>query len=218
MYFDPEKDPWNSTAEYKKVSSVQVSLKKLHKDNKKQLKDLEKERKVILKSIDEVKSKSAMSYMESAILANELSSKDIETHALLQDQGMRWLYNQGYVCTTEIGYSQYRFDVIGYDKDDTVTIIGAKASREDFQGDTKWQNYLKYCNKFYFIFHEHELATIKRYIIEEVTKVGAGILIVRDSKRVEVFSECNLMDECQDKEDIKFNIARACSKKIIFGY
>lgn len=137
MYFDIKNDPWSSSAEYKKVTGVDANLKKLFKDNQNEIKVLNKERKKLLKSIKEVKSKSAMTYMEAAILSNELSSKDIETHALLQDQGMKWLFEQGYVCATELSINTYRFDVIGYNKENNITIIEAKASREDFQRDNK---------------------------------------------------------------------------------
>jgi saccharopine dehydrogenase-like NADP-dependent oxidoreductase len=116
MYFDPKSDPWNSSAEYKKVTGIDVNLKKLFKDNKNEIRILNKEHKELLKSIEDIKSKSAMTYMEAAILSNQLSSKDIETHALLQNQGMKWLFQQGYVCITELSINAYRFDVIGYNK------------------------------------------------------------------------------------------------------
>ena len=219
MYFDTKKDPWNSSAEYQKVTGVDANLKKLFKDNQNEIKILNKERKKLLKSIKEVKSKSAMSYMEAAILSNELSSKDIETHALLQDQGMKWLFEQGYVCATELSISTYRFDVIGYSKENNITIIEAKASREDFQRDNKWYNYMNYCNNFYFIFHEYEWCDVKWEAMEQAKNKGTGILIVKDNKRVEMIQECLYRSEpLVDVEVLKFNTARVCSKKIIYGY
>lgn len=219
MYFDSQNDPWNSSAEYKKVTGVDLNLKKLYKDNQNEIKILNKERKKLLKSIKEVKSKSAMTYMEAAILSNELSSKDIETHALLQNQGMKWLFEQGYVCATELSINTYRFDVIGYNKENNITIIEAKASREDFQRDNKWHNYMKYCNNFYFIFHQYEWYDIKLEALELAKNKGAGILIVKDNKRIEIIQECSYrLEMLLDVETIKFNTARLCSKKIIYGY
>jgi hypothetical protein len=219
MYFDPRNDPWNSSAEYKKVTGVDANLKKLFKDNQDEIKILNKERKKLLKSIQEIKSKSAMSYMEAAILSNQLSLKDIETHALLQDLGMKWLFEQGYVCATELSISTYRFDVIGYNKESSITIIEAKASGEDFQRDNKWHNYMKYCNKFYFIFHEYEWQDMKWEALEQAKNKGAGILIVKDNKRIEMIQECFYRSEIiAEAEILKFNTARGCSKKIIYGY
>lgn len=218
MYFNPDTDPWNSSAEYKKVTGVDTNLKNLFDDNQKEIKKLDKERKSLVKSIDDIKSKSAMSYMEAVILSNELSSKDIETHSLLQDQGMKWLFNQDYVCATELSMGSYRFDVIGYDKDDIITIIEAKASKEDFQRDIKWQNYLKYSNKFYFIFHEYEWYEIKRTALTHVQEAGAGILIVKGNNRIELLQECQYRDVVSDKKSLIFSTARTCSKKMIYGY
>lgn len=219
MRFDPDKDPWNSSAEYKKVSGAQVNLVKLYRDNKRDLKNLSKERSALKKSIDEIKSKSAMSYMESAILSNQISAKDIETHAMLQDQGMKWLFDQGYVTTSELSHKSYRFDVIGFDNTGSITIIEAKASKEDFQRDTKWHNYLKYCNKFYFIFHEYELYYIKHELLAQIQERGAGILIVKKNKRIELLHNCHFeQDVVEDKEMIIFNTSRSCSKKVLYGY
>ncbi|MBU3102309.1 MmcB family DNA repair protein [Clostridium sp. DSM 17811] len=219
MYFDSKSDPWNSSGEYKKVAGVDTNLKMLFKENKNEINILNKKRKELLKSIHDIKSKSSMSYMEAAILSNQLSSKDIETHALLQDYGMKWLFEQGYICATEISTSLYRFDVIGYNNNNVVTIIEAKASHVDFQRDTKWFNYLKYCNKFYFIFHQYEWSNIKKEALEQAKNNGAGILIVKDSKRVEMIHECSYKNEViLELENLKFNIARTCSKKIIYGY
>lgn len=217
MYFDPEADPWNSSPEYKKVQGLNISLNELVKENEVELKKLNKEKKVILKSIDNIKSKSAMSYMEAAVLSNQLSAKDIETHALLQNSGMKWLYERNNVCCTEFTQGNYRFDVIGYDSNNVVTIIEAKASVEDFRRDTKWQNYMKYCNKFYFIFHEDEFYYFKKELQELIESYGAGILIVKNNK-IEIFNESTFRDIEEERSKLIFNIARICSKKMIFGY
>lgn len=217
MYFDSEADPWNSSPEYKRVQGINVSLTELMKENELELKKLDKEKKIIIKSINNIKSKSAMSYMEAAVLSNLLSAKDIETHALLQNSGMKWLYERSNVCATELTQGNYRFDVIGYDKDRIVTIIEAKASIEDFKRDNKWNNYMKYCNKFYLIFHDDEFYYFKRDLQDFIKSSGAGILIVKKN-RVELFHECIFRDIEEEDCNLIFNIARICSKKMIFGY
>lgn len=78
---------------------------------------------------------------------------------------------------------------------------------------------MKYCNKFYFIFHQYEWYDIKWEALELAKNKGAGILIVKDNKRIEIIQECSYRVEILlDVENIKFNTARVCSKKIIYGY
>jgi glycerol-3-phosphate cytidylyltransferase-like family protein len=78
---------------------------------------------------------------------------------------------------------------------------------------------LKYCNKFYFIFREHEWYNIKREALKQAEDMGTGILIVKENKRAELIQECTYVTEAiENVEILKFNIAKTCSKKIIYGY
>jgi hypothetical protein len=43
-----------------------------------------------------------------------------------------------------------RADVIALDRDGKLTIVEIKSCRADFQSDHKWQDYLDYCDSFYF--------------------------------------------------------------------
>ncbi|MGB0718644.1 MAG: MmcB family DNA repair protein [Alphaproteobacteria bacterium] len=43
-----------------------------------------------------------------------------------------------------------RADVLALDKDGTFHCIEVKSSREDFQGDQKWRDYLDFCDTFSF--------------------------------------------------------------------
>ena len=43
-----------------------------------------------------------------------------------------------------------RADLVALDRGGTITLIEVKASRADFVADRKWQNYLDYCDRFYF--------------------------------------------------------------------
>ena len=43
-----------------------------------------------------------------------------------------------------------RADVIALDRDGKLTIVEIKSCRADFQSDRKWQDYLDYCDSFYF--------------------------------------------------------------------
>jgi hypothetical protein len=43
-----------------------------------------------------------------------------------------------------------RADLVALDRSGTITLVEVKASRADFVADRKWQDYLDYCDRFYF--------------------------------------------------------------------
>lgn len=43
-----------------------------------------------------------------------------------------------------------RADILAFDKKGHVTIIEVKSSLADYAADDKWQDYLEFCDKFYF--------------------------------------------------------------------
>ncbi|WP_291573638.1 MmcB family DNA repair protein [Clostridium sp. UBA4548] len=80
--------------------------------------------------------------MSSATIANEISLKGIERHAKIQNYGLKYLFNQGYICAAEITIDNYRFDIVGYNRENgQVVILEAKASVGDLRIDKKLINY-----------------------------------------------------------------------------
>ncbi len=43
-----------------------------------------------------------------------------------------------------------RADIAGLDRSGNITIVEVKSSRADFRSDRKWQQYLDYCDRFFF--------------------------------------------------------------------
>lgn len=43
-----------------------------------------------------------------------------------------------------------RADLVALDRTGAITLVEAKASRADFWADRKWQEYLSWCDRFYF--------------------------------------------------------------------
>jgi hypothetical protein len=43
-----------------------------------------------------------------------------------------------------------RADLLALDRSGTITLVEIKSSRADFLADRKWQDYLDYCDRFYF--------------------------------------------------------------------
>ena len=64
---------------------------------------------------------------------------------------MRLLADHGEASLTEFTLkSGRRADVIALDEKGLITIVEIKSSRTDFQTDRKWQDYLDFCDRFYF--------------------------------------------------------------------
>lgn len=63
----------------------------------------------------------------------------------------RMLRQMGLACVTELSLKTgRRVDVIAIDRKGQVTVVEVKSSLEDYRVDEKWQEYLPFCDAFYF--------------------------------------------------------------------
>ncbi len=64
---------------------------------------------------------------------------------------MRLLREMGLSCLTEVPLKTgRRVDVMALDKKGQTTIVEVKSSLEDYAADSKWGEYLPFCDRFYF--------------------------------------------------------------------
>lgn len=64
---------------------------------------------------------------------------------------MRLLLDLGYAPITELSLTNgRRADIVALDRAGRTTIIEVKSCLTDFRSDTKWPEYLSYCEEFYF--------------------------------------------------------------------
>lgn len=64
---------------------------------------------------------------------------------------MRHFDDLGQACLAELPLGNgRRVDVIALDRGGRLTIIEIKSSRADYRADSKWQEYLPYCDAFFF--------------------------------------------------------------------
>lgn len=201
-------------AEYNGISSLKkVKGRKLAAEQKK-IKEIEKEIQEAEQELTDFKKKRPESFEESLNRSNLFSKMDLEAHGGLQALGMKWLYGQGYIATTEVTLpGNLRCDVIGYNEEGHICIIECKASRQDYIRDEKWQKYLPYCHQFYFLAPK-ELAEHISYDYEH-SKVR-GVLIGHKTY-VEVLKEGPFRDKVTDPKLIIFSIGRNLSKRFAFG-
>ena len=70
--------------------------------------------------------------------------------AILRGTG-RLLRDMGEACFAEFSLrTGRRVDLIGLGSDGTVTIVEVKSCVADYRSDRKWQEYLPFCDRFYF--------------------------------------------------------------------
>ncbi len=62
---------------------------------------------------------------------------------LLEDAGLEWL------AEFKLATGR-RVDLIGLGRGGAVTIVEVKTSIADYRGDSKWRDYLAWCDDFYF--------------------------------------------------------------------
>lgn len=204
-------------AEYENVEKINISISEIIKRNEEELKNLEEEKHSLKKYIVEAKKKGPKDFMQAAVITNEISKKDVETHAALQTKAMRWLYDNSYVCAAEVTLENCRFDVAGYNANNNLVIIEAKSNVENLKKDNKWHGYIKYCNNFYFIFNDIDFDFNIDIILATAKKNGAGVLVVYKN-RIELVLESVKKDDIYEKDKLIFNIGRCASRKIIYGY
>ncbi|MBY6274483.1 MAG: hypothetical protein CW346_20315 [Bacillaceae bacterium] len=136
----------------------------------------------------------------------------METHGRLQAAALRWLYDQGYVATAELVVGTRRWDVAGYDQAGLVTIVEAKASLQDFRRDDKWREYLPYADRFYFVVEEQFIDAYG------TPAANVGWLAVNRAGHVRVVQECPGHQVAREREATAWAIARALTRRMVFGF
>ena len=82
----------------------------------------------------------------------------------------RFLRRSGFGTLTEFTLrNRRRVDVIALAEDGRIAVVEVKSSEADFRADTKWQDYLGFCDAFYFAVPED----FPRHLIPE----SCGLLV-----------------------------------------
>ena len=93
----------------------------------------------------------------------------------------RFLRHAGYAVLTEFTLrNRRRVDVIALAEDGRIAVVEVKSSEADFRADAKWQDYLNYCDAFYFAVPEE----FPKHLIPEscglLVADGFGAEMLRD--------------------------------------
>ena len=103
-----------------------------------------------------------------------------------------------------------------------VVAIEVKVSRSDFISDTKWEQYLNYCDEFFFCFpndHVYYWEDEHRNTHDEKVgnKVEAGLLLIHN-KKIKKAARDAIKHEVKDRNEMMFLISRLVSRKMVYGY
>lgn len=83
-----------------------------------------------------------------------------------------YFVHYGYGCFLEVGVTAgggRRADMIGLKINGDIVICEIKSCLADFRTDTKWQEYLRHCNRFYFV--------LPKLFDNIKLPVGVGVLV-----------------------------------------
>jgi len=94
----------------------------------------------------------------------------------------RYFSDLGQVCISEFRLkSRRRADIVALDRTGIFTIVEIKSSRTDFMTDHKWQDYLEFCDRFYF--------AVDQSFPNELIPANCG-LIIADEYGAEIIRDC----------------------------
>lgn len=198
---------------YRKGNALATNLKGELDEIKKKNKELKLEQEKIQKELIEIKKESPESFLEAVAASNMLSEKDLLKHGELQNRAMKWLYKQGFIAAGEVTLPNgRRADVIGHDEEGKIVIVEVKAAVNDFKNDEKWQNYLDFCDEFYF------LVGFPLYQYYSRKDTGQAGLLAEKGRTLEVIEKDRLEHEPNNREKIMHLVRRTLSRKYVFGY
>jgi hypothetical protein len=111
------------------------------------------------------------------------TSRKIVANAL-RSATIGYFLKKGYSCHSELGLNSWgklRGDVVSVNLKGHIILSEIKSSKADFISDTKWQQYLPYANKVYFILTPKVFTAVKPIILSEIKPYGIGILILDET-------------------------------------
>ncbi len=101
----------------------------------------------------------------------------------LKKAGVGHFVKKRYAVYSELGLvkrARYRADLVCFNYKKEIIVVEIKSCLADFKADNKWQQYLSYCDKLYFLIPE-SLWVLKRELLVRNLKGRSGILILSEA-------------------------------------
>lgn len=110
-------------------------------------------------------------------------SRDTSTADSLKTAAMSYFLKKGYACFSEIGVNSWgklRADVLCLNLKCHIVLCEIKSSVQDYSTDTKWQNYLPYSNRMFFVFTAKVYAKLAERLKTDLRGTGIGVLVLNE--------------------------------------
>ncbi|MBE88263.1 MAG: hypothetical protein CMM76_02335 [Rhodospirillaceae bacterium] len=115
---------------------------------------------------------------------SQINDKNDHTAAALTRGLSRYFRGLGQVCISEFALkNRRRADIVALDQAGFFTIVEIKSGRSDFITDHKWQDYLEFCDRFYF--------AVDQSFPNEIIPSTCG-LIIADEYYAEIIRDCQV--------------------------
>ncbi len=204
QYVSPAEDYKAIQTFTEETEQIEQAIQQLEAD----LSALASEKARLQTELEANKRASLYSFEEASIASNLMSERELRRHKEMQALAMKWLYNQGFVVASEVVLpNKKRADIISYNEE-KIVVIEVKSSRADYRQDTKWPEYLPYCDEFYFF--------LDFYVSDQVEKqVG---FLEEHGRTFRIVQNDTFPHYCEYRNEIQWAIGRALSKKATFGW
>ena len=124
----------------------------------------------------------------------------------------RMINERGESCLREFTLKTgRRVDIIALARDGTITIIEVKSSRQDFQSDRKWPEYLEWADRFFFAVAE----TFPREILPGSDKCGIIVTDGFDCLTLQDAPETRV--NAQRRNHLVKRLAHSAMRRLEFG-
>lgn len=107
------------------------------------------------------------------------TSRSHVTTALKEASTSYWL-KKGYSCYLEIAvmpWGKMRADMLGLNMKADLVLCEVKSSLADYRTDKKWENYIAYADRMFFVFTEELYAKLYEEYAE-FKRLGVGVLVL----------------------------------------
>lgn len=78
-------------------------------------------------------------------------------------------------------WGRLRGDLVASSLTGLITVCETKSCKSDYLTDSKWQQYLRYCNYFYFVFTSRTYESLKDRLKTDLKGLPAGVLVLSTS-------------------------------------
>ncbi|TXC78306.1 MmcB family DNA repair protein [Metabacillus litoralis] len=181
---------------------------------KQKLLEIQHKRKLINRELQDIKSKTMLSYLELSNKSNFLSTLDLKRHKELKEMALKWLFQRGFIAVADFTLpSGKQADIFAYNESQTV-IFNVKVSYEDLLADSKWKESLPYCHDYFFL----TPSDLVLAVTEKIKDIDCGYFVDNGSGLKISKKDERLVNSIDQENELRFAAGQLLARKFIYGY